>query len=55
MSRRATRWAKRLAIAAFWLACWQAAAWAAGSGFLLCGPVEAAQALVALVPTAVFW
>lgn len=55
MSRRATRWAKRLAIAAFWLACWQAATWAAGSGFLLCGPMEAGQALVALVPTAVFW
>lgn len=55
MSPNVTRWAKRAAIAAFWLAVWQLAAWAAGSSFLLCGPVEAAEALVALVPSAGFW
>lgn len=55
MSLRTALWAKRLAIAALWLLLWQVAATTAGSGFLLCGPLEATRALMALLPTAGFW
>lgn len=50
-----TTWVKRLAIAAFWLAAWQLAAWTAGNSLLLCGPLEALEALAALLPQAAFW
>lgn len=48
-------WVKRLAIALFWLALWQLAAWATGNGLLLCGPVEALEALGRLLPLPAFW
>lgn len=48
-------WVKRLAIALFWLALWQLAAWAAGNGLLLCGPMEALEALGHLLPLPAFW
>lgn len=50
-----TTWVKRLAIAVLWLALWQLAAWAAGNGLLLCGPLEALGALAGLLPQAAFW
>lgn len=50
-----TTWVKRLAIILFWLVAWQGIAWAAGNSLLLCGPLEALQALGRLLPLSTFW
>lgn len=39
----------------FWIAVWQLASMAVDSEFILAGPLDAARALVRLVPTSEFW
>lgn len=53
--RAAARRAEGAAAIAFWLAVWQAASVAAGSGVILAGPLDVLAALCRLIPTAAFW
>lgn len=47
--------ARRIGAAVFWLAVWQAAAFAVHRDFLLASPVQVAHTLVTLLPTGDFW
>lgn len=50
-NKQATKWA----VAVFWLAVWQVAAMCVGYSVLLPTPLETANALVRMIPTADFW
>lgn len=55
MGGRVTSWARRAAVLVAWLAIWQLASVLVGNSLLLAGPLDVAERLVALVPTAEFW
>lgn len=52
---RAHRGATRALAVLFWIGVWQVASMAVGSEFILAGPLDAARALVRLVPSPAFW
>lgn len=52
---RARRGATKAIAVLFWIGVWQVASMAVGSEFILAGPLDAARALVRLVPSPAFW